>query len=91
MRRRAMAQARAKTARHRHNGRALDTSTPFTADEKLEEKERKSLTAPMTAFLSEDGSDPYVEDAAVVAQVADEALEQIEDGAPAIASMEDFL
>lgn len=90
MRRRAMAQARAKAGRHRHNGNVLDTSRPFTADEKLEAKERKALTAPMTAFLTEDGSDPYAttEDVPVV---VDSAIVGDDDDAPVIASMEDFI
>jgi hypothetical protein len=91
MRRRAMRQAQLKAGRHRTNLRVTDLSRPFTADEKAAEKERRALTAPMTAFLAGDGSDPYAEDAAVAAQVADEAPEQIEDEAPVVAPMEAFL
>jgi hypothetical protein len=90
LRRRAMTQARLKAGRHRHNGKVLDTSRPFTADEKLDAQERKALTAPMTAFLAEDGTDPYAttEDVPVV---VDAAIVNDDDDAPVIASMEDFI
>jgi hypothetical protein len=96
LRRRAMAQARLKAGRHNHNAKVLDTSRPFTADEKLEAQERKALTAPMTAFLAEDGSDPYAvaEEIPVVvdARIVNDAQDcDGDDEAPVIASMEDFI
>lgn len=92
MRRRAMKQARLKSERHRNNLRVTDLSQPFTADEKLEAKERKELTAPMTAFLAEDGSDPFA--AEPIDSAVEHVIDSINDGEDApttIASMEDFL
>lgn len=93
MRRRAMKRAQGKAGRHRNNLRVTDLSQPFTQDEKLEAKERRALTAPMTAFLTEDGSDPFEQDSAVQ-EVSCPILSDNcddEDAAPVIASMEDFL
>lgn len=92
LRRRAMAQARVKAGRHRHNGKVLDTSQPFTADEKLEAKERKALTAPMTAFLTENGEDPLSPEVDSPFTDHDSPLVVADDEAPTtIASMEEFL
>jgi hypothetical protein len=99
MRRRAMAQARGKAGRHRHNAQVLDTSRPFTPEEKLEAEERRALTAPITDFLTENGEDPY-STSDVPAHAADpfaddpnetdEHVDSDDDGVR-IASMEDFI
>lgn len=93
MRRRAMKQAQLKGDRHNNNSRVYDLSRPFTQEDKLEAKERKALTAPMTAFVAEDGSDPYAEEVPVVVNARIRQLpdEQDDDDAPVIASMEDFI
>jgi len=89
MRRRGMKQARAKRDRALHNGKVTDLSRPFTDAEKIEAQVRRELTAPMTAFLADDGSDPYADGAPVIAaHVVDAAGD---DDAPVIASMEDFV
>jgi hypothetical protein len=51
-----------ETERLTNNARALDKSRPFTAEEKLAERERRQLAQPMTAFLTEDGEDPHATD-----------------------------
>jgi hypothetical protein len=101
MRRRAMKQAQLKGGRHNHNARVFDTSRPFTEDEKLDASERKALTAPMTAFLAEDGTDPYGNDAAsspvdseieqIIGTINDGEVISCDDDAPRIASMEEFV
>jgi hypothetical protein len=91
MRRRAMKQVQLKSSRHRNNLRVTDLSQPFTAEEKADANERQALTAPMTAFLAEDGSDPYEAESAPA--VIAPALHHVadEEGGPAIASFDDFL
>jgi hypothetical protein len=91
MRRRAMKQARAKRDRALHNGKVTDLSRPFTAEEKLDAKERRALTAPMTAFLAEDGSDPYGSDDSPFTDHDSPFAADDGEEAPVIASMEDFV